>query len=44
MYFLYKKEYGTVKPVEIIIRRGLKWKGGNKPIPDIKHMYMKIPQ
>jgi hypothetical protein len=28
MYFLYKNEYRIFKPVEITIRRGLRYKGG----------------
>jgi hypothetical protein len=30
MYFLYKNEYGILKPVEITIRRRLMYKGENR--------------
>jgi hypothetical protein len=30
MYFLYKNEYGIFKPVEINVRRKLRYRGGKK--------------
>jgi hypothetical protein len=27
MYFLYKYEHGTLKPVEVALRRGMEWEG-----------------
>jgi hypothetical protein len=43
MHFLYKNEYRIFKPVEIIIKRGLKKKRenrGDEPILIIIHIYM----
>jgi hypothetical protein len=42
MYFLYKNEYRIFKPIEITIRRGLRYKGEKKEV--IIHIYMEMSQ
>jgi hypothetical protein len=47
MYFLYKNEYRILKPVEITVRKGLRWKGengGDEPIWVIIHIHMEMSQ
>jgi hypothetical protein len=48
MYFLYKNEYRIFRPVEITIRRRLRWKEknrGDEPIQVLIHgsITMKLP-
>jgi hypothetical protein len=47
MYFLYIYEYGTLKPAEVILRRGRKKRknnGENEPSQDILYVYMEMSQ
>jgi hypothetical protein len=45
IFFLYKNEYRTFKPVETTIRRGRKEKNrGDEPIQVITHIYMEMSQ
>jgi hypothetical protein len=47
MYFLYKYEYETLKPVEVIVREDWRRRennGGDEPIRDIIHVYMEMSQ
>jgi hypothetical protein len=46
IYFLYKHEYGTLKPVDVTVRRG--WgrrenNGGDEPNRGITHVYRETP-
>jgi hypothetical protein len=47
MYFLYKYEYGTLKPVEITLKREMGRRennGGDEPNQGIIHVYIEMPQ
>jgi hypothetical protein len=47
MYFLYNYEYGTLKPMEITLRRKIgdrENKGRDKPIWGTIHVYMELSQ
>jgi hypothetical protein len=47
MYFLHIYEYGTLKSVEVALRRGKRKResnGGNEPNQCTFYVYMEIPQ